>query len=94
MITKKDTTEIKDLKENVDYGFQVRAQSANGGWGDFISPIYWSSSDGSSTDDGISVKNRSTPDEKDGAQVRVAVGVIGNFYTKQIGVSSIVIKGS
>ena len=81
MITKKDTTEIKDLKENVDYGFQVRAQSANGGWGDFISPIYRSSSDGSTTD-GISVENRLTPDEKDGAQVRVAVGVIGNFYTK------------
>ena len=78
MITKKDTTEIKHLKENVHYGFQVRAQSDNGRWGDFISPIYWSSSDRSTNDDAVSVGAKS-PDEKDGVQVRVAVGVIGNF---------------
>ena len=79
VITKKDTTEIKDLKENVQYGFQVRAQSANGGWGDFISPIYGSSNHGNS-EDAVSV-GATAPVANDGVQVRVAVGVIGNLFT-------------
>ena len=82
VITKKDTTEIKDLKANVQYGFQVRAQSANGGWGDFISPIYGSSNHGNAGDDAVSVGAKA-PAANDGVQVRVAVGVIGNLFILQ-----------
>ena len=65
------------MKENVEYGFQVRTKSANGKWGDFNSPIYWSSSDKTSATN--TIPDRNPIDEKDGVQVRVAVGVIGNF---------------
>ena len=75
VITEKDTAEIKGLKENVEYGFQVRTKSANGVWGDFNSPIYWSSSKPSSSK---AIPDMTSIDEKDGVQVRVAVGVIGN----------------
>lgn len=76
VITEKDTAEIKGLKENVEYGFQVRTKSANGVWGDFNSPIYWSSSKPSSSK---AIPDMTSIDEKDGVQVRVAVGVIGKY---------------
>merc|ERR1712223_770636 len=74
VITEKDTAEIKGLKENVEYGFQVRTKSANGDWGDFNSPIFWSSSD--KTPASNPIPDRTSIDENDGVQVRVAVGVI------------------
>ena len=64
------------MQENVEYGFQVRTKSANGKWGDFNSPIYWSSSDKPTSTN--TIPDRTSIDEKDGVQVRVAVGVIGN----------------
>ena len=60
----------------VEYGFQVRTKSANGVWGDFNSPIYWSSSKPSSSK---AIPDMTSIDEKDGVQVRVAVGVIGKY---------------
>ena len=66
------------MKENVQYGFQVRTKSANGEWGDFNAPIFWSSSDKVSATNAI--PDRTSMDEKDGVQVRVAVGVIGNSF--------------
>ena len=64
------------MKENTEYGFQVRTKSANGDWGEFNSPIFWSSSDKASASNAI--PDRTSIDEKDGVQVRVAVGVIGS----------------
>merc|ERR1712223_1249264 len=74
VITEKDTAEIKGLKENIEYGFQVRTKSANGDWGDFNSPIFWSSSD--KTPASNPIPDRTSINENDGVQVRVAVGVI------------------
>ena len=66
---------ITNLHENTEYGFQVRAQSANGGWGDFSPPIYRSPNKVNSPDDAVSIGEKT--DASEGAQVRVAVGVIG-----------------
>lgn len=74
------------MKENVQYAFQVRTKSANGEWGEFNAPIFWSSSDKVSATHAI--PDKTSIDEKGGVQVRVAVGVIGTkFNYSNLGIS-------
>lgn len=66
VITKKDVVEIKNLKENTEYAFQVRAQTSNG-WGDFSRAEFKVT--GLVSDPVFVGDNQST-------QIKVAVGVI------------------
>ena len=69
VITKKHTADIKDLLPDTEYGFQVRAQTAQGSWSDFSLPVY-------STTRGSNEESIYVAESGDGVQVRVAIGVI------------------
>ena len=40
LITKKESITVSGLKDQTRYGFEVRAQTANQGWGDFGQSLY------------------------------------------------------
>ena len=67
VITKKDAVEIKNLKKQTDYAFQIRAQTSKG-WGAFSQPIF-----GKTKDDSDPVNVRV---EEDAMQPGVAVAIV------------------
>ncbi len=72
VITKRDNVEIKNLKRNTEYAFQVRAQTASRGWGPFSHPPVYATTGGRIDADTVYVGDRSGAN---GGQVTVGVVV-------------------
>jgi Eph receptor B1 len=81
LITKKETATVSGLRDQTSYGFEVRAQTASQGWGDFGPAVYVTTGEGRIFSNHDSMLNLDDPvfvgeGEEDSDQVRVAVGVI------------------
>ncbi len=70
VITKRDSMEIKGLKRDTEYAFQVRAQTASRGWGPFSRPPVYANTGGRLGGDAIYVG------DGDGSGVQVTVGIV------------------
>ncbi len=78
LTTRKESAIIRGLVDKTNYGFEVRAQTASQGWGDFGPAVYVKTGDDVITRDLLNVDDPVFvgDEEEDGSQVRVAVGVI------------------
>ena len=79
-LTKNDEAEITDLKDGVDYGFQVRVKTTSSGWKSYSRPIYKLSKGGNgsfkdSDSDGNGVFVGDSSEEQEG-DMSVTVGAI------------------
>ena len=76
VITKRDRVEIKNLRRDTEYAFQVRAQTASRGWGPFSHPPVYATT-GGGLSSGIGGSDPVYVGDRDGGDgVQVTVGVV------------------